>query len=183
MGTSKRAVVRLENGTEKEWDEVDFRAFFRYRRVPVKNVLSPFQLVYVVNPKVLPHELMYQPSAKMTYYQKTKLLALLEPRSERAEEQKKNSKYTNASPVFLTGYLVLVVYGKVFKEVRWPPFKAKMYGGFKLIKAEHLLYTILLSAKRRSHVSIHAQRLVFYHLCGNDTDAAQRQVAQVNKSN
>lgn len=64
----------------------------------------------------------------MLRYRDTELLALLGPRAERAEEHRMDAKHTKASPGFPECHLVLVSYREVFKEVGWPPFKAKMYG-------------------------------------------------------
>lgn len=160
--TFEKAVRRMAHGLGTEWDEALPNVVFRYRRRPTSGNLSPFQLLYAVKPRLPLSSACFEGSSGSTYGREAELFAMLGPHATRAVRQRKQNANSQSISQFRLGQLVLVVYGKVFKSVKGPPFKPRPYGSCMVVEAEQPRHGLCSSTGMRSRKPIHARRLVWY---------------------
>lgn len=162
VGTIKRSIGRLINDGGISWDQAVVKTVFGYRRRPLAEGISPFQLLYGVSPRLMPTEKDGGNGIMTLSHRRMEILAALGPRAQRAQGGKTSAKRRLPGKEYAVGDLVLVAHGSALTNMKWPSFKSKFYGPCKVVSAKHPRYILRSSTGKHTRVAIHARRLVRY---------------------
>lgn len=161
VGTLKRCVGKLSVGNSSKWEEELVKAIYGYRRRPLRIGVSPFELLYGIEPRFSPDD----PAVGREVPVEGRCLeniASVSLRAVRADNHgtvlsgKKEERYG-------IGDLVLVAHGRALtKGTKWPAFKPKFYGPCRIVAGRHPRYLLVSEGGRFTREKIHAHRLRKY---------------------
>lgn len=138
------------------------RGSIRYIRRPISMGRSPFELIYVIAPRLTTTD----PAVKHEVTEEERILenvATLSIRADRIDTQDSAASAPGRDVHYSIGDNVLIAHEKAFNKVsKWSTFKSVYYGPCVVTRVRHPRYHLISQSGQITREIIHASRLHNY---------------------